>query len=121
MYINEDCFFIGLSHGHTGHVRFLTSVEMTPGYVLEEVGFQKYVFRRRGRRGKLLVISGGDGYENFNQSAGEAAGRDDSTNHLLLWQVWSLCDTHLIYFYQMKSISMDIVFFHPASKCIKLF
>ena len=38
---------------------------------------------------RMLVISGGDGYEDFrNTVANEAAGRDDSTNHLLLWQVW---------------------------------
>lgn len=37
---------------------------------------------------RMLVISGGDGYEDFrNNAANEAAGRDDSTNHLLLWQV----------------------------------
>ena len=37
---------------------------------------------------KLLVISGGDGYEDFrNSSLSELAGREDSTNHLLLWQV----------------------------------
>lgn len=37
---------------------------------------------------KLLVISGGDGYEDFRSSGmSELAGRDDSTNHLLLWQV----------------------------------
>ncbi|CAI9732281.1 rho guanine nucleotide exchange factor 17-like [Octopus vulgaris] len=37
---------------------------------------------------RMLVISGGDGYEDFrNNVANEAAGRDDSTNHLLLWQV----------------------------------
>lgn len=37
---------------------------------------------------KLLVISGGDGYEDFrNSGMSELAGRDDSTNHLLLWQV----------------------------------
>ena len=37
---------------------------------------------------KLLVISGGDGYEDFrNSGMSEVAGRDDSTNHLLLWQV----------------------------------
>jgi hypothetical protein len=36
----------------------------------------------------MLVISGGDGYEDFrNNAANESAGRDDSTNHLLLWQV----------------------------------
>lgn len=37
---------------------------------------------------RMLVISGGDGYEDFrNSAANEGAGRDDSTNHLLLWQV----------------------------------
>lgn len=37
---------------------------------------------------RMLVISGGDGYEDFrNNAANEAAGRDDSTNHLLIWQV----------------------------------
>jgi len=41
-------------------------------------------------RGKLLVISGGDGYEDFRgpqASAELQAGREDSTNHLLLWKV----------------------------------
>ena len=42
---------------------------------------------------KLLVVSGGDGYEDFGATPGtsnanEQAGRDDSTNHLLLWSVW---------------------------------
>lgn len=37
---------------------------------------------------RMLIISGGDGYEDFrNNASNEAAGRDDSTNHLLLWQV----------------------------------
>ncbi|KAA0203544.1 hypothetical protein HAZT_HAZT008850, partial [Hyalella azteca] len=37
---------------------------------------------------KLLVISGGDGSEDFrNANASELAGRDDSTNHLLMWHV----------------------------------
>nr|KAF7427605.1 hypothetical protein H0235_007299 [Vespula pensylvanica] len=39
--------------------------------------------------GKLLVISGGDGYEDFRgpqASAELQAGREDSTNHLLLWK-----------------------------------
>lgn len=40
---------------------------------------------------RMLVISGGDGYEDFRSTtANEGAGRDDSTNHLLLWQVWHL-------------------------------
>ena len=41
-------------------------------------------------RGRLLVISGGDGYEDFRgpqASAELQAGREDSTNHLLLWKV----------------------------------
>jgi len=39
----------------------------------------------------ILIISGGDGYEDFRSSGSnsmsEVAGREDSTNHLLLWQV----------------------------------
>lgn len=39
----------------------------------------------------ILIISGGDGYEDFRNSGinpmSEVAGREDSTNHLLLWQV----------------------------------
>lgn len=100
---------VGVPHGHTGHVRFLTAVETT-----EPAGSRHHHHRSlrcsrdsgatsasgaasmAGRRAsltpaagcRLLVISGGDGYEDF-RSAGlsEAAGRDDSTNHLLLWQV----------------------------------
>ena len=38
-----------------------------------------------------LVISGGDGYEDFRlTNSSETVGRDDSTNHLLLWRVWDL-------------------------------
>ena len=38
--------------------------------------------------GRILVISGGDGYEDFSASgSSELAGREDSTNHLLLWVV----------------------------------
>jgi len=57
-----------LGHGHTGQVRFLSvSGE-------EEEG--------------VVVISGGDGYEEFRSGGGvEAEGREDSTNHLLLWRV----------------------------------
>lgn len=39
----------------------------------------------------LLIISGGDGFEDFRSSGtnplSDIAGREDSTNHLLLWQV----------------------------------
>ena len=120
-------------HGHTGHVRFLTSVE------LSTLATAKLDATQGGRDGtgdgaddkpekseksdksdksdkshgkgsgvtfpdlhrrssmaaitatmasRMLVISGGDGYEDFrNSAANEGAGRDDSTNHLLLWQV----------------------------------
>lgn len=37
---------------------------------------------------KMLVISGGDGYEDFgNTGSDDSVGREDSTNHLLLWQI----------------------------------
>lgn len=39
----------------------------------------------------ILIISGGDGYEDFRNSGAnslsEIAGREDSTNHLLIWQI----------------------------------
>ncbi|XP_029163025.1 rho guanine nucleotide exchange factor 17 isoform X4 [Nylanderia fulva] len=87
----------GIPHGHTGHVRFLTCVE-TPNsskpdprpkvnrYSLKSNKTQQ----NNINRGKLLVISGGDGYEDFRgpqASAELQAGREDSTNHLLLWKV----------------------------------
>uniref|UniRef100_T1J1Q2 Tryptophan 2,3-dioxygenase n=1 Tax=Strigamia maritima TaxID=126957 RepID=T1J1Q2_STRMM len=92
----------GIPHGHSGHVRFLTFVEMQPNS--DNLSRSRYCHRSlKGRDGvsfsrrsslsatmanKMLVISGGDGYEDFrNTDLGEAAGRDDSTNHLLLWQV----------------------------------
>lgn len=117
----------GIPHGHTGHVRFLTSVEANPSAAglhdgLALAGRSRYSHRsikygkdgERQRRAsaiatgpgsahggsesggsstahRFLVISGGDGYEDFRVTDGgncsEAAGRDDSTNHLLLWQV----------------------------------
>lgn len=95
----------GVPHGHTGHVRFMTSVEMSPG---ANASCSKLSHRSvRSKEGlaarrastvatsassgcRLLVISGGDGYEDFRNLHGglsEGAGHDDSTNHLLLWQV----------------------------------
>ncbi|XP_026667054.1 rho guanine nucleotide exchange factor 17 isoform X4 [Ceratina calcarata] len=83
----------GIPHGHTGHVRFLTCVETTtpskpdprPNSLKSSKNQQNNI-----SRGKLLVISGGDGYEDFRgpqASAELQAGREDSTNHLLLWKV----------------------------------
>ncbi|RUS82014.1 hypothetical protein EGW08_010241, partial [Elysia chlorotica] len=106
----------GLVYGHTGHVRFLTSVEIsstastksealrdtadkgetTAGGTAGGGGFSIQDIHRRSSMAattatmasRMLVISGGDGYEDFrNSAANEGAGRDDSTNHLLLWQV----------------------------------
>ncbi|KAL1131698.1 hypothetical protein AAG570_011311, partial [Ranatra chinensis] len=64
----------GVPHGHTGHVRFLTTVESNPTLSNEHRRHSGY--------------HGGDGYEDFRSaSVSEIAGREDSTNHLLLWQV----------------------------------
>lgn len=42
-------------------------------------------------RNAILIISGGDGYEDFRNSGpnslSDVAGREDSTNHLLIWQI----------------------------------
>ncbi|CAG5120817.1 unnamed protein product, partial [Candidula unifasciata] len=97
----------GLPYGHTGHVRFLTSVEIsgTAGTKVDAPretageragGYSVHDIHRRSSMAattatmasRMLVISGGDGYEDFrSNAANEGAGRDDSTNHLLLWQV----------------------------------
>ncbi|XP_044257449.1 rho guanine nucleotide exchange factor 17 [Tribolium madens] len=78
----------GVSHGHTGHVRFLTFVELNSG-VCEGQQRNSYKGKPEQRsNSKLLVISGGDGYEDFRSSnLSEVAGREDSTNHLLLWNI----------------------------------
>ncbi|CAH2054781.1 unnamed protein product, partial [Iphiclides podalirius] len=95
----------GITYGHTGHVRFLTIVEnpapqkqpAKPAQTLKT----KALSRRSTNAEKLqkqaegtqsnketLIISGGDGYEDFRSSTmSEDAGREDSTNHLLLWRV----------------------------------
>ncbi|XP_032075583.1 rho guanine nucleotide exchange factor 17 [Thamnophis elegans] len=91
---------VGLSQGHTGHVRFLTSVELPEGFNVlfplpGEPGTEKPSesdkrdsTRLRSSKSKILVVSGGDGYEDFRlTNSSETVGRDDSTNHLLLWRV----------------------------------
>ena len=103
----------GISHGHTGHVRCLTCVEATPegptlrsrhptsGHRYSQKGAKEPVgvLSSGGSNAmslalshatRMLVISGGDGYEDFRHTAfsdGSSVGREDSTNHLLLWQV----------------------------------
>lgn len=100
----------GSPHGHTGHVRFLTSVEV-PKSLFKPTDFEKQKDNSRNssvssssKKSKenlckssnnsdsnatvTLVVSGGDGYEDFryNQQT-DTVGRDDSTNHLLIWRV----------------------------------
>ncbi|XP_061682759.1 rho guanine nucleotide exchange factor 17-like [Syngnathoides biaculeatus] len=104
---------MGSAHGHTGHVRFLTTVELPEGLgmnfpspTLDPTGkqsqggaivdghLQRHDSARRRSSTHLppktnqLVISGGDGYEDFRlNNSSETIGRDDSTNHLLVWRV----------------------------------
>ena len=103
----------GIPHGHTGHVRFLTCVEKP---VTSQPAASKNEIRAKNKRhsakpeknqrsdpttGKLLVISGGDGYEDFRgpQASIELqAGREDSTNHLLLWKIWKMPQKWFGYF-----------------------
>jgi hypothetical protein len=120
----------GIAKGHTGHVRFLTSVEANSSsssfHGTHAVDSVNNGMSRHGKSGAnpsvvstsspavtapaaaasggahlttgssgMLVVSGGDGYEDFTPSLigsgisplSETAGRDDSTNHLLLWSV----------------------------------
>ncbi|XP_010575052.1 PREDICTED: rho guanine nucleotide exchange factor 17 [Haliaeetus leucocephalus] len=95
---------VGLSQGHTGHVRFLTAIELPDGFDVlfplpREMGAEKASEAEKRdpsrprapaltlSKPKMLVISGGDGYEDFRlTSSSETVGRDDSTNHLLLWR-----------------------------------
>lgn len=96
----------GVTYGHTGHVRFLTIVDnpapnKSPVKPTQSTPKAKSISRRSTNSDKAqkqpdspqnsketLIISGGDGYEDFRSSSmTEDAGREDSTNHLLLWRV----------------------------------
>ncbi|GLG97565.1 JNK-interacting protein 3 [Gryllus bimaculatus] len=93
----------GVPHGHTGHVRFLTYVETAPSSNSDSLVVRQSMHHRFSLKNKpdllahqntstsgakLLVISGGDGYEDFRMSSvSEVVGREDATNHLLLWHV----------------------------------
>lgn len=106
----------GIPYGHTGHVRFLTCVDYisnssrlnAANQANNEIGNDDNVTTSGKKKASgsmknqtaatkpdsppnLLIISGGDGYEDFRNSGAnpmsEVAGREDSTNHLLLWQV----------------------------------
>ncbi|XP_063982833.1 rho guanine nucleotide exchange factor 17 isoform X3 [Diachasmimorpha longicaudata] len=95
--LSQPPLVTGIPHGHTGHVRFLTCVEIpspTKPDPLPKVNLYSMKNTKAPQNNmdhtKLLVISGGDGYEDFRgpqASAELQAGREDSTNHLLLWKV----------------------------------
>lgn len=78
-------FHSGIPQGHTGHVRFLTSVEID-----ETASTKRISTSNDSTSNYVLIISGGDGYEDFRTNGtntmNEVAGREDSTNHLLMWQ-----------------------------------
>ncbi|XP_014213202.1 rho guanine nucleotide exchange factor 17 [Copidosoma floridanum] len=103
-----------IHHGHTGQVRFLTSVETASPPKTEEPRPKVNRYSLKGSKSstsqqsnnspsrtgstsscgveqdRILIISGGDGYEDFRgpPTATELqAGREDSTNHLLIWKV----------------------------------
>ncbi|XP_037893680.1 uncharacterized protein LOC119639994 isoform X1 [Glossina fuscipes] len=113
---NNNIVPTGIPHGHTGHVRFLTSVETnssSTGSNADSVNTKESIGVGGGGGGgsessstsgskspkpktetsssNILIISGGDGYEDFRNSGAnslsEIAGREDSTNHLLIWQI----------------------------------
>lgn len=78
----------GVPHGHTGHVRFLTCMESPHASIAMANAGSGCAPADQYTNSKLLVISGGDGYEDFRSSnMSDVAGREDSTNHLLLWHV----------------------------------
>ncbi|GBN51628.1 hypothetical protein AVEN_249344-1 [Araneus ventricosus] len=87
-----------MPHGHFGYVRFITSIYATSrrnSSVYD--GLSSFDDSSRPCSSadasssspySALVISGGDGYEDFsNMVAVDTTGRDDSTNHLLMWRV----------------------------------
>lgn len=74
----------GIPQGHTGHVRFLTSVETSEIFPIKK---QATNSSTDSEATQILIISGGDGFEDFRTTeANEVAGREDSTNHLLMWR-----------------------------------
>lgn len=113
--------FVGIPFGHTGHVRFITCVDyaakrsnssnnstvdtvdssnstpqkkkQTASSTAAAANTNKAVASapKSSEHNGLLIISGGDGFEDFRSSGtnplSDIAGREDSTNHLLLWQV----------------------------------
>lgn len=103
-------YFTGIPYGHTGHVRFITCVDYAgklpnnniAADTVDATSQKKKNYNSSSNKSQastskssdhsgLLIISGGDGFEDFRSSGtnplSDIAGREDSTNHLLLWQV----------------------------------
>lgn len=82
--------FLGIPQGHTGHVRFLTLVEIDENASTKRSTKSFESSSSETDSNYVLIISGGDGYEDFRTTGtntmNEVAGREDSTNHLLMWQ-----------------------------------
>ncbi|GFS42197.1 rho guanine nucleotide exchange factor 17 [Trichonephila inaurata madagascariensis] len=90
---------IGMPHGHFGYVRFLTSICATSSKDSPAQGEPSTSYSdsykpsgsqdlSNADQYSAVIISGGDGYEDFgNVTSMDTAGRDDSTNHLLMWRV----------------------------------
>lgn len=87
-----------VSYGHTGQVRFLTSVDLNLSNMEMNLNnlttgatsaAQQQQLEKLLKKGEVtLVLSGGDGLENYNLiNSGSNEGKGDSTNHLLLWVV----------------------------------
>ncbi|CAF1189906.1 unnamed protein product, partial [Didymodactylos carnosus] len=67
----------GLAYGHAGPVRFLISADIASP---ENSSMQTSPVT------KTLVLSGGDGFEDY-QSYDETLGKDDAMCHVILWQL----------------------------------
>lgn len=88
----------GLAYGHTGHVRFLACAEITDkehSSLSRGSSRRASANKRRSSSSNALnqpktvsiIISGGDGYEDFRMNSdSESAGREDSINYLLVWR-----------------------------------
>lgn len=121
--LNNVPMVMGVPHGHTGHVRFLTHIEWQTAPT-ENIQHQRHSYKGKPEQRsstKFLVISGGDGYEDFRSSnLSEVAGREDSTNHLLLWNIW-LCNLTVLQLKCLKLIFFECDIPEPLSardKCI---
>lgn len=71
-------------------MRFLTSVEIDGNAPMKRHVKNCETTNSDTNSNFMLIISGGDGYEDFRttgtNSMNEVAGREDSTNHLLMWK-----------------------------------